>query len=86
VHITCSIVAFMPSSAYRLFQLRHGTAGYGDSDGEPSEDGLVRDAVTVFNWIKQYAANTPVFVWGHSLGSALVSLVTSCCLSALLCQ
>lgn len=46
--------------------------GYGDSSGEPSEDGLLEDVLNVYETIK---ANSPfsskIFLWGHSLGAAV---------------
>ncbi|XP_046849195.1 lysophosphatidylserine lipase ABHD12-like [Xenia sp. Carnegie-2017] len=45
--------------------------GYGDSDGKPSEKGLIEDSVVMFEWIKLNTKNQPIFVWGHSLGSAV---------------
>jgi len=45
--------------------------GYGDSPGSPSEDGLVHDSVAVFKWIKQRSGSVPLYIWGHSLGSAV---------------
>ena len=47
--------------------------GYGDSLGSPSEDGLVEDAVSVFRWLKRHTSDVPVYLWGHSLGTACVS-------------
>ena len=47
--------------------------GYGDSSGSPSEEGLVEDAVSVFKWLKSHTGSMPVYLWGHSLGSACVS-------------
>lgn len=46
--------------------------GYGDSLGAPSEDGLVHDSIQVFQWIKKHSGDVPVYIWGHSLGSAWV--------------
>ena len=43
--------------------------GFGDSAGVPSEDGLCEDSLAAFSWIKQHSANSPVYIWGHSLGS-----------------
>ena len=49
--------------------------GYGDSDGWPSEQGVVDDTITVYKWvvdqIKQQ--DCQVFVWGHSLGTAIAT-------------
>lgn len=44
--------------------------GYGDSTGYPSEDGLVEDSINVYQWIKAHSGSSPVYIWGHSLGSA----------------
>lgn len=43
--------------------------GYGDSTGEPTEKGLTADAVCVYEWTKARSGNTPVCLWGHSLGT-----------------
>jgi len=45
--------------------------GYGDSDVvELSEEGVVTDSKYVFEWVmKKVNGSTPVFVWGHSLGT-----------------
>ncbi|KAL5287169.1 ABHD12B family protein [Megaselia abdita] len=46
---------------------------YGDSDKvPPSEDGLVNDGLTVFNYIRTLTDN-PVIFWGHSLGTGVSS-------------
>lgn len=44
---------------------------YGDSAKvAPSESGLVRDAIAVYNYIKNVTIN-PIFAWGHSLGTGV---------------
>lgn len=46
---------------------------YGDSFGvEPSESGLVRDAIAVYKYITNITKN-PVIAWGHSLGTGVVT-------------
>jgi fermentation-respiration switch protein FrsA (DUF1100 family) len=47
-------------------------AGFADSPGEPCEDGMVEDGHTMFKWIKERSGKSPVFLWGHSLGSGYV--------------
>jgi abhydrolase domain-containing protein 12 len=43
--------------------------GFGDSNSVPSELGLVKDAINVYNYILNVTGSrNPVFVWGHSLG------------------
>ena len=47
---------------------------YGDSSPiEPSEDGLVTDGVFMYKWLKKHVGNSPLFVWGHSLGTGVSS-------------
>ncbi|XP_071080045.1 lysophosphatidylserine lipase ABHD12-like [Haliotis cracherodii] len=47
--------------------------GYGDSTGFPTEDGLMADALTVYNWVKRQCQSSPVFIWGHSLGTGVAT-------------
>ena len=45
--------------------------GYGDSDPvSPSEEGVVRDALAVYEYISNITSN-PVIIWGHSLGTGV---------------
>lgn len=45
--------------------------GFGDSTGEPTEDGLTVDALYLYNWVKARSGNSLVVFWGHSLGTAV---------------
>lgn len=47
--------------------------GYGDSSGSPSEDGVVSDSLDTYKWIKEHSGNSPVFLWGHSLGTGVTT-------------
>ena len=53
--------------------------GYGDSTGTPSEDGLLRDAETVWEYVNARAMapgtaeGKTIVVVGHSLGTAVSS-------------
>ena len=44
--------------------------GYGDSQCVPSERGMMEDALLQWDWIKSHSPHSPVYIWGHSLGSA----------------
>lgn len=47
---------------------------YGDSSSlEPSETGLVNDSKHIYDWVKLRAGPSPIFLWGHSLGSGISS-------------
>ncbi|KAK8403096.1 hypothetical protein O3P69_000955 [Scylla paramamosain] len=56
--------------------------GYGDSSSvAPSEEGLVADAKAVFRYLRDKSGHSPLFVWGHSLGTGV-----SCHALSELCQ
>lgn len=51
--------------------------GYGDSDAiSPTEEGVVRDAMAVYNYISNLTSN-PIFIWGHSLGTGVATNMLS---------
>lgn len=46
------------------------TTGYADSTNvEIDELGLVSDVMETFKWVYERANGTPIFGWGHSLGT-----------------
>ncbi|XP_060728775.1 monoacylglycerol lipase ABHD12-like [Tachysurus vachellii] len=47
--------------------------GFGDSTGEPTQDGLTTDALYLYHWVRARSKDSPVFIWGHSLGTAVSS-------------
>ncbi|XP_041353376.1 lysophosphatidylserine lipase ABHD12-like [Gigantopelta aegis] len=47
--------------------------GFGDSSGSPSEDGVVSDAYFLYKWVRERSGSSPVFLWGHSLGTAITT-------------
>ncbi|KAL8559713.1 hypothetical protein ACOMHN_002246 [Nucella lapillus] len=47
--------------------------GFADSTGEMSEVKMVEDAVAVYHWVKRRSLHSPVFFWGHSLGTGVVT-------------
>ncbi|TDG51024.1 hypothetical protein AWZ03_002679 [Drosophila navojoa] len=56
---------------YHVFSFDY--RGYADSDPvPPSEDGVVRDALMVFEYIANLTTN-PIFIWGHSLGTGVAT-------------
>jgi len=56
---------------YHVFALDY--RGYGDSIGTPTEKGVVNDLITLYNFIKSYKKDSKLFLWGHSLGTGIVS-------------
>lgn len=49
--------------------------GYGDSDGWPTEKGVIDDTVTVYKWVveQMHSPKCKLYVWGHSLGTAIAT-------------
>ncbi|KAK7487129.1 hypothetical protein BaRGS_00021624 [Batillaria attramentaria] len=47
--------------------------GYGDSTGSPSVEGVVKDAHFAYKWLKEKSGGAPIFLWGHSLGTAITT-------------
>jgi fermentation-respiration switch protein FrsA (DUF1100 family) len=45
--------------------------GYGGSSGEPSEQGLIRDAIAAYDFAVARYAPVHLVLWGESLGSAV---------------
>lgn len=46
--------------------------GFGDSTGEPTEEGLVKDARYVYDWLHRMTdGRRRIYIWGQSLGSAV---------------
>ena len=46
--------------------------GFGDSTGEPTEYGLVKDARFIYDWLDKLSnGQRKIYLWGHSLGSAV---------------
>jgi fermentation-respiration switch protein FrsA (DUF1100 family) len=45
--------------------------GYGGSDGSPSEDGLIRDALAAYDFLRTRFSADRIVVFGESLGTAV---------------
>jgi hypothetical protein len=51
-------------------------AGYGKSTGVPSQMTILPGTEVVFDWIQNRFPDSPIFVWGWSLGAAVAAQVT----------
>ncbi|XP_021346575.1 monoacylglycerol lipase ABHD12-like [Mizuhopecten yessoensis] len=49
--------------------------GFADSSGIPTEEGVVEDALCMYKWVKARCGNSPIIIWGHSLGSGVATLL-----------
>ena len=48
--------------------------GYGESEGRPSEQALVEDAVAIAAWARRRFADRPLVLFGSSLGTGVAAL------------
>lgn len=65
------LVKILSAAGYHVLSLDY--RGFGDSTGEPSEDGLTSDALYLYHWVKKQSRGGPVCLWGHSLGSGVAT-------------
>uniref|UniRef100_A0A915NXR8 T-complex protein 1 subunit beta n=1 Tax=Meloidogyne floridensis TaxID=298350 RepID=A0A915NXR8_9BILA len=47
--------------------------GYGDSSGQPTEDGLNVDAHAIYNYARKHAPTKDIYIWGHSMGTGVAT-------------
>jgi len=59
----------LPSAELKHYVVLFVCAGWGDSEGSPSEKGMTSDALFLYQWIKQRIGQKPLHIWGHSLGT-----------------
>ena len=70
-HVMPQLQQALPQS--HLYTLSY--RGYGASEGEPSEDALVGDALALFDALRARHAHNPITVMGTSLGSGVAAAV-----------
>uniref|UniRef100_M3XH19 Abhydrolase domain containing 12B n=2 Tax=Latimeria chalumnae TaxID=7897 RepID=M3XH19_LATCH len=47
--------------------------GFADSTGDTSEEGMTKDSAFLYEWVKAHSKNSPVCLWGHSLGTGVAT-------------
>ena len=46
--------------------------GFGDSTGDPTEEGLIRDGRYLYDWLQNVTnGERKIYIWGQSLGSGV---------------
>lgn len=65
---------FMTQKGYHLLTFDY--RGFANSECYPSERGMMEDAQLLWNWLKDKAPTSKVYIWGHSLGSAAATYLT----------
>ncbi|XP_033984938.1 lysophosphatidylserine lipase ABHD12-like [Trematomus bernacchii] len=71
IHHRVELVKILSAAGYHVLSLDY--RGFGDSTGEPSEEGLTRDALCLHDWVLQHSRGASVALWGHSLGSGVAT-------------
>jgi len=51
--------------------------GYWLSTGSPSESGLKKDAIAIYEFVRKLFPKNPLYVYGHSLGGAVALFLAS---------
>ncbi|MBL0184562.1 MAG: alpha/beta fold hydrolase [Candidatus Obscuribacter sp.] len=71
------LMEYFVKKGYSLFAFDY--EGFGQSDGTPSLDGVCRDSLKAFDYVKQTlaGANLPVIVYGESLGGGVAGYLAS---------
>ncbi|VDP13352.1 unnamed protein product [Onchocerca flexuosa] len=67
----CGLYNLLARTGFHVLALDY--RGYGDSNGWPSEEGLIEDAVEMFIYAKRLSLSTNIFLWGHSMGTAIAT-------------
>ncbi|XP_060069068.1 lysophosphatidylserine lipase ABHD12-like [Ylistrum balloti] len=49
--------------------------GFADSSGIPTEEGVVEDALSMYKWVQSCCGDSPIIIWGHSLGTGVATLL-----------
>lgn len=62
------VYRFLAQKGYHVLTFDY--RGFANSKCYPSERGMMEDGKLLWNWIKNKAPHSKVYVWGHSLGSA----------------
>ncbi|XP_008319747.1 lysophosphatidylserine lipase ABHD12 isoform X2 [Cynoglossus semilaevis] len=61
----------LSSSGYHVVTFDY--RGWGDSDGTPSESVMTSDSLFIYDQLKQHLNKTPLYIWGHSLGTGVAT-------------
>lgn len=65
------LVKKLSAAGFHVFSLDY--RGFADSSGEPTEAGLTTDALYLYQWVKQHSKDSPVSIWGQSLGTGVAT-------------
>lgn len=68
-------------ASHKTYQMRQkgygvllaGYRGYGGNPGKPTEKGLYRDGKAYLDWVRHKAKDSPVILYGESLGSGVAT-------------
>uniref|UniRef100_A0A915PNI9 Serine aminopeptidase S33 domain-containing protein n=1 Tax=Setaria digitata TaxID=48799 RepID=A0A915PNI9_9BILA len=67
----CGLYNLLTGMGFHVLALDY--RGYGDSNGSPSESGLIEDAKEIFRYAKSHSGSSNIYLWGHSMGTAVAT-------------
>ncbi|VDK77798.1 unnamed protein product [Litomosoides sigmodontis] len=67
----CGLYNLLSGMGFHVLALDY--RGYGDSNGSPSESGLIEDAKEVFRYARSHSNSSNIYLWGHSIGTAIAT-------------
>lgn len=65
------LVKKLSAAGFHVFSLDY--RGFADSSGDPTEDGVTKDALYLYEWVKQHSRGSRVYLWGQSLGTGVAT-------------
>ncbi|VDM11198.1 unnamed protein product [Wuchereria bancrofti] len=67
----CGLYNLLANMGFHVLALDY--RGYGDSNGSPSENGLIEDAKEIFRYARSHSGSNDIYLWGHSMGTAIAT-------------
>ncbi|EFO17202.2 hypothetical protein LOAG_11300 [Loa loa] len=67
----CGLYNLLANMGFHVLALDY--RGYGDSNGSPSEHGLIEDAKEIFRYARSHSSSNNIYLWGHSMGTAIAT-------------
>ncbi|KAJ0008521.1 hypothetical protein NQD34_015936 [Periophthalmus magnuspinnatus] len=65
------LVKNLSAAGFHVFSLDY--RGFGDSSGDPTEEGVTKDALYLYHWVKQHSRGNQICLWGQSLGTGVAT-------------
>ncbi|GMR57114.1 hypothetical protein PMAYCL1PPCAC_27309 [Pristionchus mayeri] len=70
----CELYNVLTAAGYQVVSFDY--RGYGDSEGSPTEGGIVNDTRVVYDYVRMHTKENAIVVWGHSMGTGVCTRLT----------